>query len=44
MTFKMFHVVSSCEVLKICKQLQKVQTGVRDLSSVHTWFDSQVGE
>jgi hypothetical protein len=44
MTFKMFHVVSSRDMLKICKQLQKLLTGVHDLRSVHTWFDSQVGE
>jgi hypothetical protein len=44
MTFKMFHVVSSCDVLKICKQLQKLLTGVHDLRSVRTWFDSQVEE
>jgi hypothetical protein len=44
MTFKMFHVGSSCEVLKICKQLQKLLIGVYDLRSVHTWFDTQVGE
>jgi len=43
-TFKMFPVVSSREVLKMCKQLQKLLTGVHDLRSVHTWFDSQVGE
>ena len=40
----MFPVVSSREVLKICKQLQRLLTGVHDLRSVHTWFDSQVGE
>jgi len=41
-TFKMSHVVSSCAVLKICQQLQKLLTGVHDVLSWPWNDESQV--